>query len=468
MKKVLLFFILVAITFMIAYCQNNQKQAKVGKFCKQFPNGHGYFCAQGTTAADSFLCPFLPRDIDVHTPDAYHSFDPECQFPFNWFSWQTFIALNWPANSDGTPIGTDINASPDAPRVWETYNDPDEIFGVKTKVLGDLPILGSVSKAGFHHFDSITVGHNTFFEAFASPLIDRNLNFTLYEIRVNPVEVKYIKDNGLNTYAGQSKFKGPVNFPSGSYPNSIGSMEIKVAWRILVPGVDNFERYFHRMAIIHVDKSGVIGGKSTINDTVTVGMVGMHIIRKVKNNGAFWIWSTFEHVDNAPDDSTSRKNYSFYNPDCTKCKLNSPPIDPTPRHPFKWSLSNGTNPQYARTYATDGMYGTQVYRVHPIESSASEATQQWQAKLTAEKSVWQYYKLIGSQWGVATETFPSQKLGVPLVQSNTVAETYFQATGSCFNCHLSSAYTSTSSGDTAILADFSFLLGIPAPPSTKK
>ncbi|MFN0033466.1 MAG: hypothetical protein ACKVUS_00280 [Saprospiraceae bacterium] len=467
MKNLLLFSILAALILMILACPkiNNKsssafncgcaKQDSSG--CKTFPLGHNGFCASDTCGPN--LCSFLPRDVDVVTPNGYNAFIPVCQTPFDWFSWQTFIALNWPADAHGMPIGTNINNNPDALRVWETYMEAGEIFGTQTSAKsGGLKVLSSIAKGGFDHFN----GANSDQEAFTgSPLIDRNLNFALYEIRVNPVEASYIISNNLNTYNGQKSF-GTVNFPSGFYPDSVGSMEIKVSWRILVPGIDNFGRYYHRQAIVSLGKADVVGGQ-TIDDTVTIGLIGMHIIRKVKNNGSFWIWSSFEQIDNAPDSlSLGKQGYSFYNPACTTCTLNQAPSLLPGDTAFLWSPASGKNPQYARRYAPNG-YGTQVYRVYPVDVSASAVTQQWQAKLKAENSVWQYYQLIGSQWGAQQDFFGGKLVGIPLAEANTVAETYLQPysppfSGSCLNCH---AVAKTSVGKDA---NFSFLLGGLTPP----
>ncbi|NES73739.1 MAG: hypothetical protein F6K24_55415, partial [Okeania sp. SIO2D1] len=48
---------------------------------------------------------------------------------FSEFAWQAFVSLNWPANCQGEPLqDKQIGEAPSAPRVWEFYNSPDEIF----------------------------------------------------------------------------------------------------------------------------------------------------------------------------------------------------------------------------------------------------------------------------------------------------------------------------------------------------
>lgn len=75
---------------------------------------------------------------------------------------------------------------------------------------------------------------------------------------------KFIQAAGLTTYCGQKAYfeKGNrnVNFPIGSYEkDKVGSLEMKTAWRVLVPGVDNFAKYFTRLAVIEVPASYVAG-----------------------------------------------------------------------------------------------------------------------------------------------------------------------------------------------------------------
>jgi hypothetical protein len=50
------------------------------------------------------------------------------QQAFDIFSWASFVALNWPANPDGTPMDGPITSNPTAPRVWETYIDATGVF----------------------------------------------------------------------------------------------------------------------------------------------------------------------------------------------------------------------------------------------------------------------------------------------------------------------------------------------------
>ena len=80
--------------------------------------------------------------------------------------------------------------------------------------------------------------------ATGDPAIDVSGNWTIYERRLNGIEVAYLKAPGgktswnLTTQAGQQAFAsggGTVNFPSIDQNATTGAIEIKAAWRVLDP-----------------------------------------------------------------------------------------------------------------------------------------------------------------------------------------------------------------------------------------
>src|SRR5262249_47435241 len=50
------------------------------------------------------------------------------QKAFDLFSWDAFIALNWPADAQGTPLPGGIGDNPTASRVWENYIAATQVF----------------------------------------------------------------------------------------------------------------------------------------------------------------------------------------------------------------------------------------------------------------------------------------------------------------------------------------------------
>ncbi|MBZ5603103.1 MAG: hypothetical protein LAO79_12440 [Acidobacteriia bacterium] len=377
-----------------------------------------------------------------------------CQQPFDDFGWQNFVALNWPL--------TDLST----PRPWEKYEDPAAIFDKSAFATMTREVAAAGAAAGqkilYRMAKSSTLpgGHPTpFLEATGQPLIDRNLNFTLYEVRINPVWVNYVVNTAkLATLKEQQAFVAAghmVNFPAGSYKDdvkgtggSLGAMEVKAAWRILDPSKgDKPERFYTRRATIYISGENTVSGKPLIIRDALVGLVGLHI-NVMTSDGKGSVWPSFEHEDNAPAQGASPggKTYSYFNADCTACKPNVPPTPVNGEKNFKWAM---TAP-YAQRYAVDGKYGTQVTIVQPVFSETGNANQRWRAKLG--NSVWTHYRLVGTQWVNHESRMPA---GIPPLLGNGVLETYIQTTSTCIVCHSSATLAASSKAS----ADFSFLLG---------
>ena len=167
---------------------------------------------------------------------------------FDLFSWGTFIGLNWPADEQGNPLPGKIGSAPDAPRVWETYLQPSQIFrpnGAEPLPWGTpegpTRSLGSISKHT-HILDEVD---EAFFnlETPMPPITDLNKEYVRYEIRINKEEYDYINNNVLYSVEGQNDFikaGKTVSFPSGKAGATPvrGAMELKAAWKKMGPGDD--------------------------------------------------------------------------------------------------------------------------------------------------------------------------------------------------------------------------------------
>ena len=404
------------------------------------------------------LCGDLPHDVNFKQNLAgYSTLQAVCQKPFDDFAWQSFVALNWPLDDTSKP------------RPWEEYRDPASIFDKTAfaaiasavpgaSATGPVKILYRMAKES-----PLPGEHPTpFFEATGQPLIDRNLNFTLYEVRINPVWVNYVVNTAkLATKAEQLAFitaSHIVKFPPGHYADdikgsggSLGAMEVKAAWRILDPSKgDKPERYYTRKATIYVDGANTVSGKRMVIKNVLVGLVALHInVDTVDGKGS--VWPTFEQEDNAPPENGAAGStvYSYYNPACTGCKPNVPPALINGEKTYKWSA---TAP-YAQRYAVNGKYGTQVVITQPIFGETEDANRRWHEKLG--KSVWSHYRLVATQW----ENHESRSAaGIPPVAGNAVLETYIQPTSSCISCHSSATLAAHLPNKPAPSAGFSFLL----------
>jgi hypothetical protein len=409
-------------------------------------------CADSTI---HHLCPVIPHEVVVQVPNGYTGLIPRVQAKFDMFSWQTFVALNWPANPDGTPLPT-FDGNPTAPRVWETYLDATQVYTVQ----GNLPcnvgpggkFLGQMAKNG----DVVDPGGD-YDEAVGGPLSDVNMNYALYEKKINPDEVAYLREHRLNTIPGQMAADSAdtaLVFTPGRNGGPVGAMEIKAAWRVMMPGDDSTTFYLRHGVIYVPARNSATGRDMCLN--ATVGLVGLHIIHKTDQFKGDWIWTTFEHVANAPTctDSTApgqcgtSGKFSFYNAACTACVANDTmklrPGDTT----FLWQAT----PPYAGLYPQGGgNYGVQVTRTQAIPPETEGVNTTWTGRV--QNTVWRHYRLIGTQW-MSGEL---SDVAVPTLLRNTVLETYLPTSSSCLGCHQFAHTLSNAQGD-SVFADFSFLL----------
>jgi hypothetical protein len=405
----------------------------------------------------------IPLSIQVPSTGS-----PEQVRPFfDYFSWESFIALNWPAASSprGTPnqpnnASVFLNAPNGTPVVWGTYKDSFDLFGQKEQRPNawdapNGPVLPCANaQTGQKTLIFVTKGDSPLMEtkqAFSAPLIDQRSNYVYYDIRYDQAEYNFIRgqDNDLNSWlyllknlTQKENAKLGVQMPmSTTTPaNALGSIMIKAAWRIQTDK-DDPNRFYSTKAFIF--------NPQTKQCTETpILLVGFHIAHKIAPFTA-WVWSTFEQVDNVPPD---------------------PDVSPKPTTPPNgYSFNNGTD-----TPKTTGGYNykpppptsqatplvpVQVTRVNPIPSTPQGASTRdvnsfYQQLLKG--TVWQYYELVITQWpsNPGLDNFVLMQNGgvyprdaeaafPPNGAVNTTQETYFQiqndAAGaggnSCMSCH---------------------------------
>jgi hypothetical protein len=384
------------------------------------------------------------------------------QGDFDIYSWNTFIALNWPPGPNG--IGDPnkkIGQNGDNDTVWEHYRDVADVFlaggAVPTwKGQDSLPppeckadytpgmrVVSQVGKTP----NVLTVSENL--QPFKTgPLIDQNGVFTRFEILVNKPMFDYILSNTLYSKAGQQVFSGAVKFPCGVLNGAEGAIMVKSAWKI-IEAADK-ARFHSAQVLVYTPASDNPKYPASCKKQ-TVGLVGLHIGHKT-NNGPQWLWSTFEHIDNAPseDEVASGKlkpAYNYYNPKCppATCKANA--IPPRPWVPNQVAA-----------------FHTQVVRMNMFKGGSEFAfTSAAERNADALKllvgvnpnSVWKNYELISTMWPTspgdgkcnATATLP---LGnpAPAFLANTTLETYVQGpplapnvSSNCIECHLNATMT---------------------------
>ena len=410
------------------------------------------------------LCSVAPKDnTDFDASFIYLNLEKNAQNPFDIFSWQTFVALNWPADEAGVPVGQPIGARPGLPRVWQSYKQPGAVFGPTGE---DRP-CGSGADAVFTT--------DMILQSSGFPLIDRDLNYIVFDTRMNGRTEEYIVAGGLGSADGQRRFRQAgkaVDFPLGHYDDKsartggrLGAIAVKTAWKIVDAGAgEEAGAYYTVDGRIEVPAARSETGEALCIRT-RLGLIGMHIMhRTASGNGGDWIWSTFEHVnaapiaDNALDpnnilgelfpdgclaDSVESPRYVLFNPDCKGCPTNTTSVAE-----WKWF----EDAPHARGHAVRGRFGTQVVRCWRIFESTADVNEVWRARL--RDTVWSNYRLVSTQWrgSPGSKLFPNGE--VPRFLTNVTLETYDQYThgGTCMGCH---AKATTLAGQDA---NFSFLL----------
>jgi hypothetical protein len=372
--------------------------------------------------------------------------------------WQMFFYLNWPVlnGKRGMPNPAAKFGTPGT-TVWESFKTVGQVFlpngappapwdqnlmlGGQSSPLaaqvgsGSVRVLERTSKFSRDAVSGIAMVPNvdkTFLssieQAFGGVLWDQQKRPVYYEIAMNKMQFDYIVSNKLYSEAGQATFIKTTNI---ALP--VGSIELKAAWKILTAAEVASGRFHTAKAYI-----------GPVLQPLTVGLVGLHVFTGGGDTGV-GLWGTFAQVDNAPVQPTGPapgQTYTFFNPQCAGCPLNSKATKPT-----------------------------QVVQQFPDDQTADKVTKDAQGIIVKynqlnnlTKSPWQYYKLINVQWStkpVNLKTPVPIKLPLPQGQPttdtlvNAVLETFMQQQGtSCLGCH--SAYAGTAA-DSSVGAGYSFM-----------
>ncbi len=423
----------------------------------------------------------VPVVQPIMPPDSHGS----SQSAFNNLAWQQFITLNWGADPS-SPGHADTNLPPskfgtpgDAnPVVWETFKEASEVFqsnavpptawgatralpaafaamrgGGALKATSRFGLKGLYGTSKFAGGPALDLGE--FSEAapngawLTAQAVMKN-HLTLFEKRMNEDEFNYVVSNKLYNAANQAPFAltNGINLPDGSVAfqsyGTVGAIEIKAAWielddPALWPLFKISQAY-----VSYPTTNGV-----TVPRVATVGLVGLHIIRKTPNAQQF-VWSTFEHVNNSPSTSdlqnqTLKAWYTYYSTNCVTnsdyygCQWNRAP---TP----------GKDPYDAPM---------QVVRTTPISTSSGNNiallnSSVWNTIGAAcSNSVFLNYQLVNVLWPNANTSIGAGAT-VPLTTgdprppvtsqpvANSVLETYAQSQ-TCLSCHIFGSVAVTNS-----------------------
>lgn len=399
-----------------------------------------------TAAKGPTLSPDLPFDVTI----TGSQLETTIRRDFDEFSWQSFVALNWAPDNSGT-----IGENGDNATVWETWKNVYDVFLPKGADPGPWNTPAQVPAAceGFEGMVISQVGKTPDLltgdiQPFKTgPLIDQNGVYTRFQIVINEEMFNYIYDNKLYSFDEQQKFKQPAVFPEGDNEKKVwGAIMVKSSWKVMGEG-DDPDRFHTTDALVYTPASDDPKMEESCVKQ-KVGLVGLHIATKTKICPQ-WIWSTFEHVDNAPTfgETQNRDHYNYYK------KGAKTPINEAPARPWGPNIPNQTP--------------TQVERLTPIFEGTAALNKEYQEALREvnPNSVWQHYELVGTQWPVDPEDKP---LGnpFPVFLANATLETYIQGivkdgkvklvngvSSSCMGCH--NGATMKANG---FASDFTFIL----------
>lgn len=389
---------------------------------------------------------------------------PEQSRPwFDAFSWQMFIAMNWPASGEGrgnalnpADSATFLGAANGTPTVWGTYKASWELFdqgSARPTPFDDwnasVEPCGGVD-AGHRVMGFTSKGNSVLdesAEAFSYPLVDQQRNYARFEVRYNRAQYDTIRGPDANPdlwlYLSRNWLGNvPFQMPASDSAGTVGAIMVKAAWRPMT-AVDDTTRYYTMPAQV-ADSTGAC-------TTVTVGLVGFHVASKLE---AFpeWIWSTFEHVSNVPGAGASGPPYSFNNG-----------LD-TPLTPTGWAH----RPTTTALLPEGERVPVQVTRLNDIPNTPTGASTQDINEIYRQflsGTVWSNYQLVMTQWPSLPSQFTlpdsggvyPRDAGAAFPQygaTNTVMETYFQARSdaqgaggnSCMQCHWQAGKTDFSWG----------------------
>jgi hypothetical protein len=421
-------------------------------------------------------------------------------------AWQAFIALNWQADpgDPGHPAKTATWASfgtpgDMSPKVWETYLEAGAVFGGAAPLKGlwqaKRPAVKSLSRTS--KFGDIDLSSIVQAGSGDHWLTNQRGDVTYYEIMMNRDEFEFITTQtgfDLTTAAGQLACaqqpgkvvydgtpppppslpkRGGMSMPSGNangwsdtdctgaqrhWGDGVGAMEIKAAWTPLP--ADHSLDYRYKTAIAEVRDPTTKKVRQ-----VTVGLVGLHILRKTIGRQQ-WVWSTFEQIDNSPDEAANGgfsppalpanpnrrppPGYTFFNPTCTPAK------DPT----YQCQHNRPPKPCGTSAIVCDPYdKPMQITRINPVADPANQVTAYVWGLLPA-KSVFNYYRLINVQWPQQVTLLEpaGQRLPAPMgnqtpkggaggltqIVANTTLESFQQNSNSCMDCHANFASIASS------------------------
>jgi len=252
-------------------------------------------------------------------------------------------------------------------------------------------------------------------------------------------------------FAFTQKYFGPKNYlkasPTLDYP--IGATVFKSSWRIVRAGEDTSKLYTTTAIVPKLVDAG--NGKLKTSDkteTVTVALIGVHVVGVIKDHPEF-VWSTFDLPGTAPDlpagmdphspNPVSAQDFPLYKGGTAAAQCNY--------LPDKMSIDEATQ---VITPITNVFQEFPDGGATPPSTAAAIASSNtnFQSAIPGHKDkldpVFANFRLTGSTWLLANTLKPGDgQMDTEAIGSidlaNSTMETFVQGPGTnCFSCHRTS------------------------------
>lgn len=279
-------------------------------------------------------------------------------------------------------------------------------------------------------------------------IIDRNGRPVYYTSFVSPDYYEFVRTNKLYLKANYQAAASNLNFPKKS-------VQVKSSWRVIEPG-ESIDGLFTTKAFVPKLKCSNTSGACTGTDVevdltnqveVTVALVGLHVAGVLDGHPEF-IWSTFEHVNNAPElpsgmphnssSAVNAKDFTFYRASTSASACNQVNATSVALDVGSQKLTPTTD--VFRQFAYGGGSAEDTANIISLNESVHDQLD--------DSSVWKNYMLVGGVWfndgddltpglgGSQMQDFTAGSINI----SNSTMETYTQnpvagGRSNCFSCH---------------------------------
>jgi hypothetical protein len=354
-----------------------------------------------TVLVPSVVSSAAPGDVCI--PDPFTTLTIDF---FDDYSWRAFVAMIWPAAKGRRGIADEALApGAPAPLVFETFKSLWEVFHAD----GSAPSadfngyeaasqnacrasagFGSTVLGAFNGYDDI--GQAGIGEL-NGPLVAQNGRYVRYQTLYNKIAYDYIVSNRFYLRKNLPAVPSPrPALPVLQFP--YGSIAIKAAWLDLKGfPAERRRRFYTRSAIVKDPNSGKCS-------TITVGLVGLHIVQKTASRPQ-WIWSSFEQTDSIPLFQGGVGKFTFNDGTPAPMPAENPiPLVPLPRQPAK-------------------PFNVLRSRNAPVHEKTALTNQRYHQLLGG--TVWKYYDLVTTQWPLLTG---NQAVPVPATQTGEIFFTF--------------------------------------------